>query len=91
MNEKEAKLEGFYESCEIFLYAMKRLKDSLNDYAAIEYQEFLPERDKDRVTFAHNTLTVFEQMFMDVYDERIDRIKSQIENDADTEVVPVAL
>jgi len=81
MNEKEAKLEGFYESCEVFLYAVKRLKTSLNDYAAIEYQDFLPKDGQDKVTFAHNTLTVLEELFLEAYDQRIDAIKLELEND----------
>jgi hypothetical protein len=81
MNEKEEKLEGFYESCEVFLYAVKRLKTSLNDYAAIEYQDFLPKDGQDKVTFAHNTLTVLEELFLEAYDQRIDAIKLELEND----------
>jgi hypothetical protein len=81
MNEKEAKLEGFYESCEVFFYAVKRLKTSLNDYAAIEYQDFLPKDGQDKVTFAHNTLTVLEELFLEAYDQRIDAIKLELEND----------
>jgi hypothetical protein len=81
MNEKEAKLEGFYQSCEILLYAIKRLKTSLHDYATIEYQDFLPKEGQDKVTFAHNTLTVLEELFLDAYDQRIDAIKSELEND----------
>jgi len=81
MNEKEAKLEGFYESCEVFLYAVKRLKTSLNDYAAIEYQDVYPKKDNDRVTFAHNTLTVLEELFLDAYDQKINPLKSELEND----------
>jgi hypothetical protein len=81
MNEKEAKLEGFYESCDVFLNAISRLKTSLNDYAAIEYQDFLPQKDKDKVTFAHNTLTVLEELFMDAYDQKIDSLKRELEND----------
>jgi hypothetical protein len=80
MNEKEAKLEGFYESCDIFLDAIKRLKTSLNDYAAIEYQDFLP-KDGDRVTFAHNTLTVLEELFLDAYGQRISPLKLELDND----------
>jgi hypothetical protein len=81
MNEKEAKLEGFYESCDVFLNAIGRLKTSLNDYAAIEYQDFLPQKDKDKVTFAHNTLTVLEELFMDAYDQKIAAIKLELDND----------
>jgi len=81
MNEKEAKLEGFYESCEVFLYAVKRLKTSLNDYAAIEYQDVYPRASEDKVTFAHNTLTVLEELFLDAYDQRIDAIKLELKND----------
>jgi hypothetical protein len=81
MNEKEAKLEGLYESCDVFLNAIGRLKTSLNDYAAIEYQDFLPQKDKDKVTFAHNTLTVLEELFMDEYDQKIAAIKLELDND----------
>jgi hypothetical protein len=81
MNEKEAKLEGFYESCDIFLDAIKRLKTSLNDYAAIEYQDVYPKKNEDRVTFAHNTLTVLEELFLDAYDQKINPLKLELEND----------
>ena len=83
MNEKEAKLEGFYESCDIFLEAIKRLKTSLNDYAAIEYQDFLPQKDKDKVTFAHNTLTVLEELFLGAYEQKIEPLKWEIEVEND--------
>ncbi len=81
MNEKEAKLEGFYESCDVFLSAISRLKTSLNDYAAIEYQDVYPPKDNDKVTFGHNTLTVLEELFMDVYDQKIAAIKLELDND----------
>jgi hypothetical protein len=81
MNEKEAKLEGFYESCDVFLNAIGRLKTSLNDYAAIEYQDVYPPKDNDKVTFAHNTLTVLEELFMDAYDQKINSLKWELEND----------
>jgi hypothetical protein len=81
MNKKEAKLEGFYESCDIFLNAIKRLKTSLNDYAAIEYQDVYPKKNQDKVTFAHNTLTVLEDLFLEAYDQRIDAIKLELENE----------
>ena len=77
----EAKLEGFYQSCEILLYAIKRLKTSLNDYAAIEYQDVFPKKNEDKVTFAHNTLTVLEDLFLEAYDQRIDAIKLELENE----------
>jgi hypothetical protein len=81
MNEKKAKLEGFYESCEVFLYAVKRLKTSLNDYAAIEYQDVYPKANEDKVTFAQNTLTVLEELFLDAYDQKINPLKWELEND----------
>ena len=81
MNEKEAKLEGFYESYEILFDAIKRLKTSLNDYAAIEYQDFIPKEGQDKVSFAHNTLTVLEELFMDAYDQKINPLKWELEND----------
>jgi hypothetical protein len=81
MNEKEAKLEGLYESCDVFLNAIGRLKTSLNDYAAIEYQDVYPPKDNDKVTFAHNTLTVLEELFMDAYDQKINLLKWELEND----------
>jgi hypothetical protein len=81
MNEKEAKLEGFYESCTILLDAIKRLKTSLNDYAAIEYQDVYPKANEDKVTFAHNTLTVLEELFLDAYDQKINPLKWELEND----------
>ena len=81
MNDKEAKLEGFYESCDILLDAIKRLKTSLNDYAAIEYQDFIPSKSEDRISFAHNTLTVLEELFMDAYDQKIGPLKWELEND----------
>jgi hypothetical protein len=81
MNEKESKLEGFYESYDVFLNAIGRLKTSLNDYAAIEYQDFLPQKDKDKVTFAHNTLVVLEELFLDEYDQKIAAIKLELDND----------
>jgi hypothetical protein len=81
MNEKEAKLEGFYESCDVFLNAISRLKTSLNDYAAIEYQDFYPKKENDKVAFAHNTLTVLEELFLDAYDQKINSLKLELEND----------
>ena len=81
MNEKEAKLEGFYESYDVFFNAINRLKTSLNDYAAIEYQDFLPKEGQDKVGFAHNTLTVLEELFLDVYDQKISAIKMELDND----------
>jgi hypothetical protein len=81
MNEKEAKLEGFYESYDVFFSATNRLKTSLNDYAAIEYQDVHPPKDNDKVTFAHNTLTVLEELFMDAYDQKINPLKWELEND----------
>jgi len=81
MNEKEAKLEGFYESCDIFLDAIKRLKTSVHDYAASEYQDVYHKKNEDEVTFAHNTLTVLEELFMDAYDQKINPLKWELEND----------
>ena len=77
----EAQLEGFYESYNIVADAITRLKTSLNDYAAIEYQDFLPKEGQDKVSFAHNTLTVFEELFMDAYDQKINPLKWELEND----------
>jgi hypothetical protein len=77
----EAKLEGFYESNNILFDAIVRLKTSLNDYAAIEYQDFLPKEGQDRVTFAHNTLTVLEELFLDAYDRKIEPLKWELENE----------
>ncbi len=57
MNEKEAKLEGFYESYDVFLDVIKRLRTSLNDYYTIEYQDFLPNDGQDKTVFALKTLT----------------------------------
>jgi len=81
MNEKEAKLEGFYESYEILFDAIKRLKTSLNDYAAIEHQDFLPKDGEHKIAFAHNTLTVLEDLFIDAYDQKIEPLKWELEND----------
>jgi hypothetical protein len=77
----EAKLEGFYQSYDIVADAITRLKTSLNDYAAIEYQEFLPKEGQDKTSFAHNTLTVFEELFMDAYDQKIGPLKWELENE----------
>jgi hypothetical protein len=81
MNEKESKLEGFYESYDVLFNAINRLKTSLNDYASIEYQDVYPPKDNDKVTFAHNTLTVLEELFMDAYDQKIAAIKLELDND----------
>jgi hypothetical protein len=81
MNEKEAKLEGFYESYDVFHHAIDRLKTSLNDYAAIEYQDFYPKKHNDKVAFAHNTLAVLEELFMDAYNQKIDPLKWELKND----------
>ena len=77
----EAQLEGFYESYNIMADAIVRLKTSLNDYAAIEYQDVYPKANEDKVTFAHNTLTVLEELFMDAYDQKISPLKWELEND----------
>jgi hypothetical protein len=77
----EAKLEGFYQSYDVVADAITRLKTSLNDYAAIEYQDVYPPKDNDKVTFAHNTLTVLEELFMDAYDQKINPLKWELEND----------
>lgn len=77
----EARLEGFYETNIILLDALARLKTSLNDYAAIEYQDFLPKEGRDRVTFAHNTLTVLEELFLDQYDIQIQPLKWELDNE----------
>ncbi len=77
----EAQLEGFYESYNIVADAIVRLKTSLNDYAAIEYQDFIPKDGQDKVSFAHNTLTVLEELFMDAYDQKINPLKWELEND----------
>jgi hypothetical protein len=77
----EAKLEGFYQSYDIVADAITRLKTSLNDYAAIEYQDFVPKDGQDKVSFAHNTLTVLEELFMDAYDQKINPLKWELEND----------
>ena len=81
MSETEAKLEGYFECSQILFDAIRRLKTSLNDYAAIEYQEFIPSKSEDRTTFAHNTLTVLEDLFLEAYDQRIDAIKLELENE----------
>jgi len=80
MKEKEAKLEGFYESHEILFDAIKRLKTSLNDYASIEYQDFVPP-EGDKIAFAYNTLTALEDLFIDAYDQKIEPLRWEIEND----------
>jgi hypothetical protein len=77
----EAKLEGFYQSYDIVADAITRLKTSLNDYAAIEYQDFVPKDGQDKVSFANNTLTVLEELFMDAYDQKISPLKWELEND----------
>jgi len=81
MNEKKAKLEGFYESYEVFLDVIKRLKTSLNDYYTIEYQDFLPNDGQDRTVFALKTLTFLEELFMDAYEEKVRPLQWELEND----------
>jgi len=71
MNEREAKLEGFYESYDVFLDVIKRLKTSLNDYYTIEYQGFLPNDGQDKTVFALKTLTFLEELFLDAYEEKV--------------------
>jgi hypothetical protein len=71
MNEKEAKLEGFYESYDVFLDVIKRLRTSLNDYYTIEYQDFLPNDGQDKTVFALKTLTFLEELFLDAYEEKV--------------------
>lgn len=77
----ESRLEGFYESHEILFDAIQRLKAGLNIYSAIEYQDFIPKDGQDKITFAHNTLTVLEDLFIDAYDQKIEPLKWEIENE----------
>ena len=81
MSETEAKLEGYFECSQILFDAIRRLKTSLNDYAAIEYQEFIPSKSEDRTTFAHNTLTVLEDLFLEEYDRKIEPMKWELERE----------
>jgi hypothetical protein len=83
MNEKEAKLEGFYESYDVFLDVIKRLRTSLNDYYTIEYQDFLPNDGQDKTVFALKTLTFLEELFLDAYEEKVRPLQweQEAEND----------
>lgn len=83
MNEKEAKLEGFYESYDVLLDVIKRLKTSLNDYYTIEYQDFLPNDGQDKTVFALKTLTFLEELFLDAYEEKVRPLQweQEAEND----------
>jgi len=85
MNEKEAKLEGFYESYEVFLDVIKRLRTSLNDYYTIEYQDFLPNDGQDRTVFALKTLTFLEELFLDAYEEKVRPLQWEQETENDVE------
>lgn len=83
MKEKEAKLEGFYESYDVFLNVIKRLRTSLNDYYTIEYQDFLPNDGQDKTVFALKTLTFLEELFLDAYEEKVRPLQweQEAEND----------
>ena len=85
MNEKEAKLEGFYESYDVFLDVIKRLRTSLNDYYTIEYQDFLPNDGQDRTVFALKTLTFLEELFLDAYEEKVRPLQWEQETENDVE------
>jgi hypothetical protein len=85
MKEKEAKLEGFYESYDVFLDVIKRLRTSLNDYYTIEYQDFLPNDGQDKTVFALKTLTFLEELFFDAYEEKVRPLQWEQEAENDVE------
>jgi len=76
----EGKLEGYFETHELIFDAILRLKQSLNDTWEIENHEaYQTDGREDKHAFAHNTLSVLGELFIDEYDSEVSRIKNQIE------------
>lgn len=78
------RLQGMYKCHEVFSDSVARLKQSLEDIWAIEYNGIVtPEKQAhvDKLTFAINTLITLDDMFQDEYDTQLSKLKRDTEED----------
>jgi hypothetical protein len=80
---KEGKLSGMFEAYDVVESAISRLRNSLDTVWQIHDEEDSLDKSseeyKNRLTFASNTLFTLRMMFQDDYDEKLNQIKSGME------------
>jgi hypothetical protein len=80
---KEGRLSGMFEAYDIIESAISKLRNSLDTVWQIHDEEDSLDKAaqeyKDRLTFASNTLFTLRMIFQDDYDEKLNQIKSGME------------
>jgi hypothetical protein len=79
-------LVGTYKCHTVMDKAVRRLRQSLEDVWAIEYNGVItPEKKEraDKLAFATETLIVLTDMFQDDYFEHLDKLKARLSPDED--------
>ena len=83
----DGKRRGMYKCHDAFSNSVARLRQSLEDVWAIEYSGVITAEKKARVAeliFAIDTLATLDDMFQGEYDEKLDKLNSEIEHGEDT-------
>lgn len=79
-NYIEGKLSGMFHAYDAFDVVMRKLKNSIDNVWMIHDHEDIVSKSaqeyKNKLMFAHNTLSVLAEMFNDEYDSRLNEIKA---------------
>ena len=88
VSKQDARNRGMAEAHDAYSNSISRLRHSLEDVWAIEYSGVITPEKKARIaelTFAIDTLTTLDEIFQGEYDEKLDKLDSEIEHGEDYE------